>query len=71
MPYNDMEHGIFTYYVLKKIEETGGFVSYKELSDYVTEQVGIKSYLINSKKQVPEVHASPDITSEWQNWRLR
>jgi hypothetical protein len=71
LPYSEKKHGIFTYYLLKKIEETGGLVTYKELSDYVTEQVGIKSYLINNKKQIPETNASPEINGLWQSWRLR
>ena len=71
LPYKEKEHGIFTYYLLKKIDDTGGIITYKELSDYVVEQVGIKSYLINNKKQVPETNASPEINGLWQSWRLR
>jgi hypothetical protein len=71
LPYKEKEHGMFTYFLNKKISETGGIVTYKELSEYVSEQVGIKSYLINSKKQIPETNASPEINGLWQAWRLR
>jgi hypothetical protein len=71
LPYNEKEHGIFTYFLLTKIEESGGLITYKELSDYIIEQVGVKSFLINNKKQIPVINASPEINGTWQEWRLR
>lgn len=71
MSYKEKGHGLFTYYVLEKIKDTKGSVTYGELSDYITEQVGIKSYMVNSKKQVPQTNVSPSVLGEWENWKLR
>lgn len=71
LPYKAKEHGMFTYFLLEKIKETNGEVSYKELSDYISEQVGIKSFMVNSKKQVPQTNVSPIIQNTWGEMKLR
>lgn len=38
-PYKEEEHGLFTYYLLKKLQETKGNVTLGELSDYIKTQV--------------------------------
>lgn len=70
LPYAEKQHGMFTYYVLQKLNETNGNVTYKELSDYVSEQVSIKSFMVNSKQQEPQTNISPEVQSEWQNWKF-
>ena len=69
-PYNEKQHGVFTYFLLKKLQETKGNISYKELSDYITTEVTRLS-VINNKEQNPWINASDDIESEWENWRFR
>ncbi|OFX20860.1 MAG: hypothetical protein A2041_02980 [Bacteroidetes bacterium GWA2_31_9b] len=71
LSYKDKNHGLFTYYLLKKIKETNGNISYKELSDYLTEQVSIKSALINQKEQNPQTLISVTAKDYWQNWIIR
>ena len=68
LPYQDKQHGMFTYYLLKKIQDTKGEISLKELSDYVSEQVSLQSVNINNKEQTPVVNAGTD---SWGNWTLR
>ncbi len=68
LPYTDKKHGMFTYYLIKKLEESGSELTYKELSDYLSEQVAIKSFMINSKKQEPQTNVSPEVDSEWKTW---
>ena len=68
LPYQDKQHGMFTYYLLKKIQETKGEISLKELSDYISEQVSLQSVNINNKEQTPVVNAGTD---SWGNWTLR
>ena len=70
-PNRDQQHGLFTYYMLKKLQETEGDVSLKELGDYVTKQVTQQSLLLNSKKQTPCVTPSASLGVEWQNWKLK
>jgi len=71
LPYHAKEHGMFTYFLLEKIKESKGNVTYKELSDYLKEKVGINSYMINSKKQVPQVNISPVMEDNWESYKLK
>ena len=69
-PYQEKQHGLFTYYILKQIQEKKGRVSLGELSDYVTEQVGRMSILENNKSQTPSVAAATAVSDKWRNWYL-
>ena len=69
-PYNEKGHGMFTYYLLKKLQETKGDVSFGELADYVTEEVKKQSVVTNGKMQTPLVTPSNNVTN-WRNWKLR
>ena len=51
-PYKEKGHGLFTYYLLKKMQETKGDVTLGELTEYVIDQVGKKSILINKKSDL-------------------
>jgi len=71
LSYKEKNHGIFTYYLLKKIQETKGDITYKELSEYLSEQVPIKSALINQKEQNPQTLISINVKDIWENWRIK
>ena len=69
-PNNTEGHGMFTYYLLKKLQETGGDVTYEELGDYIRQNVSRQSIVLNGKSQTPTVIPSADAT-DWQNWKLK
>ena len=66
LPYNSEKHGLFTFYLLKKLQETSGNLSYGELADYLSKTVSINSLKINQKEQDPEVVVSLDVLAVWQ-----
>lgn len=66
-PYKSMKHGMFTYYILDKLQQAGGAVTMGDLSDYVTTQVKRKSVVENGKSQTPTVVA---INNDWKGWQL-
>jgi len=71
-PHNEQEHGLFTYCLLKILQETKGNISYKELSEQLPTKVGneaLDQKII--KTQTPEVNPSPDIKNIWENWKLK
>lgn len=70
MPYKAKQHGMFTYYFLRKLQETNGNISYLEMQNYIKEQVSIQSLKINSKPQEPQINLSPDVISVWENWKF-
>lgn len=69
-PYKEKNHGMFTYFLLKKIHESQGKVSLGELSDYIISNVAQQSVVINRKKQTPTVIPSIEITDIWRNKTL-
>lgn len=69
-PYEKEQHGMFTYYILKKLQEEKGNVTLGELCDYVVENVKRQSVVTNGKIQTPEVLYSQDVVNEWRNWNL-
>ena len=69
-PYKSQKHGMFTYYVLEKMQQSGGYTTLGELSDYVTQQVKRKAVVENNgKSQTPTVIASNG-NSNWRNWQF-
>lgn len=70
-PYTDQQHGMFTYFLLKKLQQTQGEVSYRELSDYIVQEVKRNSIVKNGKSQTPVITPSAACSDEWQGWRLK
>ena len=70
-PYNEQQHGMFTYFLLKKLKDTEGNVDLKTLSDYIQTNVKQQSILKNNKSQIPGVIPSAAIGAEWQTWKLQ
>ncbi len=68
MPYEAEQHGIFSYFLFKKLQETKGEVSYGELADYISQNVSIESLRINQKEQDPAINVSPDVENIWRDW---
>ena len=69
-PYAEKAHGLFTYYILKKLKETKGKVTLGELEDYVTSEVKKRSIIINNKLQAPIINPSSG-AENWKNWKFR
>lgn len=70
LPYHQQQHGIFTYFLLKKLQQSNGILSYGELVDYLQKEVSLQSVLINDKEQNPNVIFSDDIESTWSAWKF-
>lgn len=69
-PYNDMQHGLFTYYLLKMIKDTNGQVNYNELATQLNSLVYQQAVVINNKPQTPSVVASPGLGDNWRNFKI-
>ena len=64
--YEDAKHGLFTYFLLKKLKDTKGSVTMGELSDYIQDQVGRYSIVENGKSQTPSIMASDNLRNSWK-----
>lgn len=69
-PYKEKGHGLFTYYLLKKLQDTKGDVTLGELSDYVNKEVRRQSVVINHKSQSPTVVPAAGM-SDWTSIKLK
>ena len=69
-PYKDKGHGMFTYFLLKKLQESGGKASLDEISKYVISNVRKESAL-NMKRQTPTVVPAGSIGESWRQWHLK
>lgn len=65
-PLDDEGHGLFTYFLLKKIREDGNKVTLGDLSDYITSEVKKASLVHNGKIQTPSTSVSPLMQSVWR-----
>ena len=69
-PYKEKGHGMFTYFLLKKLQESNGDASLGEIADYVIENVRKQSIVTNGKMQTPTLIPSSQ-SSDWRKWKLR
>lgn len=70
-PYHEKQHGLFTYFLLKKLQETQGDVFLSDLSQYIITQVSQKSIVENGKSQTPVSIPSPSVGVAWKQWQLK
>ena len=70
-PYKDGQHGMFTYFLLKKLRESKGDITLGELGDYLTMEVKRQSFVENGKQQTPSVLPSIAFTNTWRKAMLK
>lgn len=70
-PNNEERHGMFTYYLLKKLQESKGEVTLQELGEYIVRNVSQQSILLNGKSQTPCVMPSSSLDASWREWKLK
>ncbi|MDE6480493.1 MAG: leucine-rich repeat protein [Muribaculaceae bacterium] len=70
LPYRDKGHGMFTYYLLKRLQETKGNVTLSDLKEYITKEVSRNSSIVNRKEQTPTFTVSNGASSVWDSWKL-
>jgi hypothetical protein len=65
------KHGLFTYYLLKRLKETSGNVTYGDLFEYVKKNVGLDALTENVNAQEPGYISSDNIADKWRNWKFK
>ena len=70
LPYRAKNHGMFTYHLLKKIQESNGNISYESLFNHVSDKVAIESLDVNRTNQKPQILFSEDVYDTWKTWRI-
>jgi uncharacterized caspase-like protein len=70
-PYNEKGHGMFTYFLLKKLQESKGDCTLGELGEYIQTEVLQQSVVVNRKSQTPTVVPAAAMGEEWKQLKLR
>lgn len=68
--YREKQHGYFTWFILKKLQETKGELTYLDMKNYLISNVLRETTLI-SKPQTPQVLVSPSVQIEWERWQFK
>ena len=70
MGYDDQNHGFFTYYLLKALQESKGEICLKDLADNICTNVAAKSLDKKNKSQTPQVNPAPTLGDSWKTRTL-
>ena len=68
--YKEKQHGLFTYFFLKKIQETKGNVTFGEIHDYLQKMVPFIASDIYYKTQTPQTLYGKEIANTWRKWKF-
>ena len=70
-PFKDRKHGFFTYFLLRKLQESKGEATLGEIADYVTKNVKRAVFDEIETSQTPSVKPSGNFANNWRNIRLK
>lgn len=70
MPYTEKNHGLFTYFLLKKLKESKGNVTLADLGEYIASNVSKQATVVNRKPQTPTVIPSTTMADKWERMKL-
>lgn len=68
-PFYEKQHGLFTYFLLKKIQESKGEIPLGQLAEFINEEVRKTSVIKNNRVQTPTVLHSSDLP-EWNSLKF-
>lgn len=71
LPWSEKNHGLFTYYLLKKLQESKGNASLQEIADYVISEVPKTASSSMNKPQHPKMTVSGPMSDELNKRKLR
>tara|TARA_B110000046_G_scaffold64643_1_gene72093 strand:- start:1778 stop:3031 length:1254 start_codon:yes stop_codon:yes gene_type:complete len=70
LSFDQQGHGMFTYFVLKKMQLSPRGISLGELGDYLKREIPLTSLKINGVSQNPSISPSRQLGESWRGWRL-
>ena len=70
LAYDAQKHGMFTYFLLEKFQESKGNITYEQLANFLKTKVGLEALRVNGKPQDPEVNVSFKVLDVWKNWKF-
>ncbi len=70
-PYEEKDHGMFTYWLLKKLQDSKGGATLEDITTFVTDKVSGTSQEINRRAQTPTHKATGKLSGTWKSKKLR
>lgn len=70
-PYHEKNHGLITYFLLKKLYDNKGEVTFGDLADYISAEVSKQSIVENKKPQKPSIKWSINLSDKWRKITLK
>ena len=71
LPFKKTQHGMFTYFLLKELQETSGNITYKQLFNKLLLNVTLFSLVLNKQEQAPNVIVNSNLKDSWYNWTFK
>ncbi len=68
--YKEKQHGMFSYFLLKSLQDSKGNISLGELYDKISKQVRQNSIIINGTLQSPNVSVPTPLMDSWRDMKL-
>ena len=69
-PFEEGGHGLFTYFLLKKLKQSKGDISLGDLGEYIIDNVTKESIVSFGKSQTPTINVSSDVLNKWESRKL-
>ena len=69
--FKSQQHGMFTYFLLKKLQDSKGNVTLGDLADYLTSEVKRQSFDEHHKLQTPTAIPSQAFAGSWRSMKLK
>ena len=69
--YNDQRHGMFTYFLLKRLKDTQGNATLGDIYSYVLKNVNRQALHDKKKKQTPSIIIAPRMEQIWHDMKLK
>lgn len=70
LPFNKEKHGVFTYHLLKALQDAEGDISYGNLYDAINIEVNKTTLRNQGMEQTPKVNTSSKVVNDWRNWKF-
>jgi hypothetical protein len=70
LPFNKEKHGVFTYHLLKALQDAEGDISYGSLYDAINIEVNKTTLRNQGMEQTPKVNTSSKVINDWRNWKF-
>lgn len=71
LAYREKQHGMFSYWLFKKLQQSDRYLTYGELAEYLQRMVPLTSSDVNYVDQHPSINISREALRDWEDWVIK